>query len=75
MAGSLKKFAEVFALSMWATDAAIAVGYPRGKSANHSPPMRGDVRAASVSGKLSTDVRYWPLADIPCCTAYVRFRE
>jgi hypothetical protein len=21
------------------------------------------------------DVRYWPLADVPSCTAYVRFRE
>src|SRR5262249_19802145 len=33
MAGSLKKFAEAFALGMSATDAAIAAGYPRGKSA------------------------------------------
>src|SRR5262245_5654721 len=33
MAGSLKKFAEALALGMSATDAAIAAGYPRGKSA------------------------------------------
>ena len=33
MAGSMKKFAEAFALGMSATDAAIAAGYPRGKSA------------------------------------------
>src|SRR5262249_55709527 len=50
MAGSLKKFAEAFALGMSATDAAIAAGYPRGKSAKTASkyPLMTEAKIASA---------------------------
>src|SRR5262245_10729303 len=61
MAGSLKKFAEVFALGMSATDAAIAAGYPRGKSAKtfaaNARRRAGSKRVKQIVAELQKPVK------------------
>jgi hypothetical protein len=37
------------------------------------PDFIPTTKSQQTKGRLSADVRYWPKADIPSCTAHVRF--